>query len=115
MKKQHWQDGISFLAGFWIFFAPWIIGSRGGALAIGDHIVVGILLILFAINGLAEFRRWKEWVNIVLGAWMLISPWLLHFSGLTALTWNAVISGVVVIICSCWALGEERGGKPLAR
>jgi SPW repeat len=115
VKKQHWQDGINLLAGFWIFFAPWVVGSHAGALAIGNHTVVGILMILFAITGIAEFRLWKEWVNILLGAWILISPWLLHFSGSTALTWNAVISGAVVIVFGCWALSEERGRKSLSK
>jgi SPW repeat len=115
MKKQHWQDGINLLAGLWIFFAPWILGSHAGAVATGNNIVVGILITFWAITGLAEFRPWKEWINILLGVWMLISPWLLHFSGATALTWNAVVSGAVVIICACWALGEERGRKPLTR
>jgi SPW repeat len=115
MKKQRWQDGINLLAGLWIFFAPWILGSHAGALAIGSYTVPGILIVFCAIIGLAEFRPWKEWVSILLGAWVLISPWSLHFSGATVLTWNAVISGAVVIACACWALGEERGKKPLAK
>ena len=115
MKKQHWQDGVSFLAGFWIFFAPWIVGPPAGALAIGDHVVVGILLILFAITGLAEFRLWKEWVNILLGIWLLITPWFLHSRGGTALSWNVAVCGAVVIVCACWALSAERGRKPLAK
>jgi SPW repeat-containing protein len=115
MKKQHWQDGINLLAGLWIFFAPWVLRSHAGTLAIGNSTVLGILITFCAITGLAEFRPWKEGINILLGAWMLISPWLLHFSGVTALTWNAVVSGAVVIVCACWALGEERGRKPLAK
>ena len=115
MKKQRWQDAINLLLGFWIFFGTWIFGSRAGAMAIGGCTVVGILVTFFAISALAEFQLWKEWVNILLGAWTLISPWLLHFSDLTGLAWNAVVSGAVVIVCACWALGEERGRRLLAK
>jgi hypothetical protein len=115
MKKQRWQDAINLLLGLWIFFAPWIFGSRAGAMAIGSYTAVGSVVTFFAISGLAEFRLWKEWVNILFGAWMLISPWILHFSNLAGLAWNAVVSGAVVIVCACWALGDERGRRPLVK
>jgi SPW repeat len=114
MKKPHWQDGISLLAGLWIFFAPWVLGSHAGAL-VGNYIVPGILITFGAISGLAEFRSWKEWANILLGIWLLITPWFLHFRGGTALSWSAVVSGAVVIVCACWALSEVQGRKPLAK
>jgi SPW repeat len=115
MKKQHRQDAINLLMGLWIFFAPWILGYRAGTVATGNFVVLGILITFCAFAGLAEFRLWKEWVNLVLGVWLLISPWALHFSGLTALAWSAVFSGTIVVVCACWALCEGRSGKPLLK
>jgi hypothetical protein len=114
MKKQHWQDVVNLVAGLWIFFAPWVLGAHAGAL-VGNYVVPGILITLCAITGLAEFRPWKEWVNILLGIWLLITPWFLHSRGGTALSWNVAVCGAVVIVCACWALSEERGRKPLAK
>ena len=115
MKKQHLQDAINLLIGLWIFFAPWILGYHAGTLAIANYIALGILITFCALAGLAEFRLWKEWVNILLGVCLLISPWFLRFTGLTALAWSAVVSGTIVVVCACWALCEERGGKPLLK
>ena len=38
-------------------------------------------------------RRWQDWVNVILGAWLVASPWLLGFGD------NIVASR------SAWALG----------
>jgi hypothetical protein len=35
-------------------------------------------------------------VNLVLGAWLFLSPWILGFAPQAAVSWNAWISGVVV-------------------
>ncbi|MEN2982872.1 MAG: SPW repeat protein [Thermus sp.] len=40
--------------------------------------------------------RWQDWVNLVLGVWLILSPWLLGFSGLTNATWNAILVGILV-------------------
>src|SRR5688572_16400698 len=38
-------------------------------------------------------RRWQDWVNVILGAWLVASPWVLDFTD------NVVSSR------SAWALG----------
>lgn len=38
-------------------------------------------------------KRWQDWVNVILGAWMVASPWVLDFAD------NVVASR------SAWALG----------
>jgi hypothetical protein len=44
-------------------------------------------------GGIMKPKRWQDWVNIILGAWMVASPWVLNF------TENVVASR------SAWALG----------
>ena len=43
--------------------------------------------------------RWQDIVNIVLGAWLAVSPWALGYSDThTLATWNAVIAGLVIVV-----------------
>jgi len=58
-----------------------------------------------------RFPTLEEWVNLVLGAWLLVSPWVLGFSTATALMWNAVLIGALIVVSASWALGKEQGGK----
>ncbi|BCP65887.1 SPW repeat protein [Thermus thermophilus] len=41
-------------------------------------------------------RKWQDWANLVLGLWLVLSPWILGFSGTSSATWNAVIVGLLV-------------------
>jgi hypothetical protein len=42
-------------------------------------------------------RRWQDWANQVLGWWLFISPWALHYTG-TAAAWNAYVMGAGIVI-----------------
>jgi hypothetical protein len=39
-----------------------------------------------------------NWVNVLLGIWVIISPFLIQFSQLSAAMWNNVIVGIVVAL-----------------
>lgn len=42
-------------------------------------------------------RRWQDWANLVLGAWIFVSPWVLDYAGTTA-AWNAYIAGAGLVV-----------------
>jgi len=52
-----------------------------------------------------------SWVQLVLGLWVLVSPWAMSFSDLTAALWSNVIVGALIIIFALWQLF---GGKSSA-
>ena len=70
--------------------------------------VVGIIIALAALVALFQVMAWEEWANVVLGVWLVISPWVLGFSGLGAAMWNAVIVGIVVAVLALWTLGTDK-------
>jgi hypothetical protein len=82
--------------------------TRGGfesepPAAMWNTYLVGIAVILVAGAALIAFQTWKEWTNIALGGWLLLSPWVMGFSSATALTWNAIIAGAIVVALAGWA------------
>ena len=52
----------------------------------------------------SESGRWEGWANMVFGLLLAASPWLLRFSGLEAVTLNAVIIGGLICALSALAL-----------
>ena len=53
--------------------------------------------------------NWLNWVKLVLGLWVAVSPWILGFSGITTALWSNVIAGALIVIFALWGLF---GGKP---
>lgn len=45
-----------------------------------------------------------RWFFLILGLWVLISPWALGFSSFNTAMWSNVIAGVLIIVCALWEL-----------
>lgn len=52
--------------------------------------------------------KYLNWVQLVLGLWIFISPWILGFSDISTALWSNVIVGALVVIFGLW---ELFGGK----
>jgi hypothetical protein len=50
-------------------------------------------------------------MHIVIGVWVLLSPWFLGWSGIPVIMWSNLLAGVLVIILSVWQIfgGEPQG------
>jgi len=44
-----------------------------------DDIISALLVGASSLAALVVFREWEELINLVLGLWILASPWVLHF------------------------------------
>jgi hypothetical protein len=116
MKKQHWQDWVNLFLGIWVLVSPWAIGRDAGSALISNAYIVGSAVTAVAVAALVAFRLWEEWVTLILGTWLLVSPWFLGFSAMSVLTWNTVAIGILITVCATWALTDvEEGGKPVAK
>jgi len=45
-----------------------------------------------------------NWVELVVGALVLVSPWLLGFSDITLARWGNVVCGLIIVLVNIWAI-----------
>jgi hypothetical protein len=88
-------DWINLLLAVALLVSPWIVGFAEGA-AMSNAVVGGIVIGAIAIAALVSFAQWEEWVNLLLGLWLLISPWVLGFTGNAGARWTHVVIGLAV-------------------
>jgi hypothetical protein len=108
MKMKHWQDPISLIAGLWMIVSPWALAYQAEALPMWNAVVLGALIAAVAFTTLFRVFAWQEWATVLFGAWLVVSPWVLGFSALSAAMLNALIVGAVVAVLALWALGSDR-------
>jgi len=103
-----WNLLVSIGLGLWLMLAPYVLGSRAQA-AHNDHLV-GALIVTVVMLALAEVGRAARFVNVALGAWVIVSPWLLEGATASAV-WNDGIVGALVILLSFrrGRMGERYG------
>jgi hypothetical protein len=51
-----------------------------------------------------QLKHWQDPVNAVLGAWLVLSPWVLGFQAETNALWNFVIVGVLLVATALGAI-----------
>lgn len=108
-----WQDGISLILGIWLFFSPWLLGFAMIQGAMWNAVVFGVIIFLMSLAVLIRFHDWEEWIDGVIGVWLVISPWVLGFTvlagGSATATANFVIVGLLVLAMAAWSLiGHHR-------
>lgn len=102
------QDWINLLLAACLFLSPWLLGFMGEAIPARNAWIVAAGLAVIAIAALTAFAEWEEWVNLALGAWLIIAPWMLGFAGHLEAMWTHVIFGVLTFAVSAWAVWDYR-------
>ena len=106
-----WTPAASILIGLWLMFTRLTFGSEG-AMANADHIV-GSLVVTFAGAALAEVGRAVRFLNMPLGAALLVTPFV--FDAGAAATTSSIVCGLLLIALSVplgridkqWGLSEK--------
>lgn len=107
-------SGANALLGLWLMITPSIFDYQDRpALAISQG-VVGLLLLASAGFRLGKPRTppWLSWLNVALGLWLTMAPFLLLSSSTdeAAAHWNSGIAGAVVVALGAWsAVSTQRG------
>jgi len=104
---KQWEDWTSWALGLWLLLSPWALFFDNEPRALENALAVGALVIIAEIVELSIFRDWEEWINVLLGAWLAISPWTLGI-GNAAARWNFLIVGILVLALALYEIRERQ-------
>lgn len=102
---NRWQDWAKVILGLWLAATPWILGYSGLTGALWSGLISGLIVAVLAALALPAGRQlWSEWLNLIMGAWIFISPWVIGFTTHSIAFWDALIVGVLVAIAAFWLI-----------
>ncbi|MGD9739561.1 MAG: SPW repeat protein [Bauldia sp.] len=114
MANVRWQMWLSALAGLMVFVAPWVLGNDATTVAasVSDLAnwnlwIAGGAVVVLALAAILSYRPWEEWVSVLIGAWLVASPWVFGFTAATVLAWTVWVAGGVLVVLGLWALGAN--------
>ena len=88
-------SGLNVVLAIWLVLAPLVIYFASPA-ALWNEVIVGIILFALALSRTSATQvTWPSWVNLILGAWLVIAPFILGNNNSSAI-WTQVISGLVI-------------------
>ena len=116
-SQEKLASSLNVIAGLWLIISPWILHDQAQR-AYTNNVILGIAIaVLAAIRVGGAYRAaWLSWINLVLGLWVIVSPWVLQFpASQTQAFWNNVIIGAIVAILAIWSALATRAPLELTR
>ena len=98
-------DLYNLAAAIFLLAAPWMFVHANPTAAI-DLRLSGVTIAILSLAAMIVFSVWEEWGNLLVGAWLIASPWLLGFAHTRAMHFS-IAAGAVVMFMSLLELWLE--------
>jgi hypothetical protein len=77
-RRESILDAYNLVLGLFLLLSPWLFAFVHRT-ASADIWVSAALIVIVSIAAIVAFSEWDEWVNLALGIWLIVSPWVLGF------------------------------------
>ncbi|SRR6266851_8978733 len=114
-KTEAFIDISNLALGVFLFLSPWIFGFTSD---LGWHTswIAGTAIAIIAIFSIGDlfgsisvpsFIETEEWLNLTIGLWLAVCPWILGFQGDTMAMQIHLVVGLVIVaiaVVELWAI-----------
>lgn len=101
-------DVLNLIFGGLLVISPWLFHLPSGS-ASENALIAGLIIAVISIAALAALAIWEEWLNLIVGLWVIVSPWVLGFAQGTAMQVHVVIGVLVAVLAAIelWILYQR--------
>lgn len=104
---RRWQDQLILLLGLWQFITPWVFSYPIPSSEAWNAFISGAVMAVLAAFDLYKTYFWAVLLNLLVGIWVAVSPWVLKLSAQRELMWNELIVGVAVLVLALWEMQTD--------
>jgi hypothetical protein len=96
---------LNMLAGAWLIISPFVLDFRLVPVPMWNTLIAGVIVAASAAARayLPHRAVGLSWLDVVLGIWLIVSPFALGYTRISAAMGNAIILGVVVALLGLWS------------
>ena len=98
-RRESVLDLYNCLLALFLFVSPWLFGYSGADARI-DIWGSAAVIALVSLASFVAFSGWEEWLNVLLGVWLIVSPWLLGFAHTRAMHFSIGIGSAVAFLAA---------------
>lgn len=100
MKKWRHEsvlDLYKLLLAMFLLVSPWLFARTNGTAAM-DLRASGAAIAVLSLEAMVAFSNWEEWANLLLGVWLIVSPWVLGFAHTRAMHFSIGVGAAVAFL-----------------
>ncbi len=107
MRYIRWQDWVYVLLGCWLVVSPSELGySLNNAATANSWAIGGVIIVVNLISASGVFGAGQVILNILLGIWLVFSPYPLDFVLDKSAMADTMAVGVAIAVFSIWEIYE---------
>jgi hypothetical protein len=98
-QRESVLDLYNLLLAALLFVSPWLfrLTNSPGRM---DLWATGAVIAVISLAAMIAHTNWEEWANLLLGLWLIISPWSLGFAHTRAMHFSIGIGVVVAFLAA---------------
>ena len=98
-RRESVLDLYNLLLAAVLFASTWFL-SRATTATDANLCISAVAIGAISIAAMLAFVWWEEWINLLLGLWLIVSPWLLGFAHTRAMHFSIAIGAVVAFMAA---------------
>ncbi len=96
-RRETILDLYNLVLATFLFLAPWLFAYAHGV-ARADDWISSAILVASSLAAMLAFAEWEEWASLILGLWVMASPWLLGFAHTRAMAINVGVGLLITYL-----------------
>ncbi len=96
-EHRRWEDFLSAAIGVLVVLSPSLAAGDFATAVTVSTGFVGVMIVALAMLELMSLQRWEEVLELICGAWVIASPFVLNYGG-PLRVWHFVLGGIVVAL-----------------
>ena len=110
--RNTWQDWCIIVAGVWLIVSPHQLDFALDHYASSNACGVGALLVVYNMMIVGRLvDEGQEFVNLILGMWLIFSPYALSFSWIVSASVDMIAIGAGVVVLASLGLYRSAFGN----
>jgi hypothetical protein len=110
LRRESALDLYTVTFGVFLFVSPWLFAYASEGARI-DLAASGAAIAAMSVAAIVAFADWEEWLNLLLGFWLIASPWALGFTHTKAMHISIAVGAMVAFVAALelWLVKYEPG------
>jgi hypothetical protein len=112
-RRESVLDIYNLLLAALLFIMPWFFTAASGTTVV-DLRAAGVAIALLSLAAMFAYANWEEWGNLLIGTWLIVSPWILGFAHTRAMHYSIGIGLAVAFfsLLELWLVYDRTDSGP---
>lgn len=107
LSTRRWQDQAIVILGVWLVISPMAFGYASSTPAAINAFIAGVIMVALAAFDLYKTYVWAVLLNLIMGVWVAVSPWLINVVRDKGMTASLLVVGIATVVLALWELRTD--------